>query len=360
VDWAFFVNGSLAFLVEAKAAGEEISRYDEQLGAYYAEAQVAEGQPGVNLGILTTGLRWRFFTDLHKDNVMDTEPFFEWDVLKDTIPHEFLAILQRAEFKSEHIKFFAKRKRQQSVLVKELARLLQPSDEFLRFALQHKTMLFNDRYLTEKVIDEWRPIMAAAIREWAEQQALTTALGRAVDAQPEKCPAPARSDTLSPAGEEGEEEEEPERHLLRRKFWTTLLERAKTKTQLHAGISPSHLGWIGTGAGTSGLGYDYVVTKHESNVQLYIDRGKDSEDETKAVFDNLKANQREIERLFGEPLSWEPLEGKRAKRIAKRFALGGYRDDQEKWPEIQDAMINAMICLEKALHPFIDKLEVGA
>ena len=137
------------------------------------------------------------------------------------------------------------------------------------------------------------------------------------------------------------------------------MEARKAKTELHAGVSPNDLGWIGAGAGTSGLAYVYVIAKHESNVQLYIDRGKESEGETRATFDTLKANQPEIERLFGEQLSWEPLEGKRAKRIAKYFELGGYRDDETKWPEIQDAMIDAMIRLESALRPFIAELKAG-
>ena len=58
VDWAFSVNGSLAFLVEAKSVGKKIDRYDEQLGDYYAKEHGT-----VKLGILTTGTQWRFFTD---------------------------------------------------------------------------------------------------------------------------------------------------------------------------------------------------------------------------------------------------------------------------------------------------------
>ena len=62
----------------------------QQLGDYFAKEQ---GE--VKLGILTTGVQWRFFTDLDAENVMDNEPFLEWDVLKDAIPYEFLANLQR-------------------------------------------------------------------------------------------------------------------------------------------------------------------------------------------------------------------------------------------------------------------------
>jgi hypothetical protein len=40
----------------------------------------------------------------------------------------------------------------------------------------------------------------------------------------------------------------------------------------------------------------------------------------------------------------------------KTIGIGGYRDDESKWPEIQDAMIDAMIRLEKALRQHIESL----
>ena len=67
----------------------------------------------------------------------------------------------------------------------------------------------------------------------------------------------------------------------------------------------------------------------------------------------------EIEQAFGGPLQWEHKENVQGCRIAMYFELGGYRDDESKWPKIQDAMIDAMIHLEKALHPHIAKLKVG-
>ena len=57
--------------------------------------------------------------------------------------------------------------------------------------------------------------------------------------------------------------------------------------------------WIGTGAGKSGLGFSYIVRKHEAMVELYIDRGKDAEEENKAIFDELHNKKTEIEKAFG-------------------------------------------------------------
>ncbi|MBN1763610.1 MAG: DUF4268 domain-containing protein, partial [Methanomicrobia archaeon] len=106
----------------------------------------------------------------------------------------------------------------------------------------------------------------------------------------------------------------------------------------------------------SGLGYNYSVTKHEGQVELYIDRGKDMDAENKLIFDKLLSHKDEIEQVFGEPLNWEHLEGRRACRISKKIAIGGYRDD--KWPAIHEAMIDAMIRLEKALKPHISRLKL--
>jgi hypothetical protein len=149
-----------------------------------------------------------------------------------------------------------------------------------------------------------------------------------------------------------------ERYTLRERFWAELLQRAKEKTKLHATISPGQYMWIGTGAGRRGLSFNYVVRQHESNVELYIDRGKDSEEENKGIFDAFAKSKNDIEHTFGEPLEWQRLEGKRACRIKKEVVLGGYRDDPSKWPSIHGAMIDSMIRLEKSLRPHIAKLEI--
>ena len=92
-----------------------------------------------------------------------------------------------------------------------------------------------------------------------------------------------------------------------------------------------------------------MLRQNDGDVELYIDRGKDTEAENKVIFDSLAQSNEDIEADFGEPLDWQRLEGKRACRIKKNIDLGGYRDE-EKWPHIHDAMIDAMIRLEKAAY----------
>lgn len=146
-----------------------------------------------------------------------------------------------------------------------------------------------------------------------------------------------------------------ERYDIRQRFWTDLLKRAKPRTNLHANIRPGEFGWLGTGAGKSGLGLNYSVRQRDAEVELYIDRGKDSDAENLSIFHKLEQSKPEIEQAFGHPLEWDQVEGRRACRIHYRIPGGGYRDE-DKWPAIQDAMIDAMVALEKAVKPVIAKL----
>jgi len=148
-----------------------------------------------------------------------------------------------------------------------------------------------------------------------------------------------------------------ERYIIRKNYWTQLLEQSKEMTKLHSNISPSEHNWIGTSAGKRGLGLNYTVTQNQSTVELYIDRGKESEEENKIIFEELFNEKENIESIYGKTLEWQSLEGKRACRI-RDVIEGGYRDAEEKWPIIQNNSIECMIKLNKALKPYIQKLKI--
>lgn len=174
-------------------------------------------------------------------------------------------------------------------------------------------------------------------------------------------PAPLLTLIVGPS-EEGREigetkKERAERYFIRERFWTQLLDRAKEITSTHANVSPSQGGWVGAGAGKSGMRYVYTIGKNKSGVELYIDRGKESKEENKHIFDQLFASKDSIEESFGDPIDWERLDERRASRIRKQFQLGGFIDE-DNWPDIQSAMIDAMDRLDKALRPHIDRLKI--
>jgi len=135
------------------------------------------------------------------------------------------------------------------------------------------------------------------------------------------------------------------------RFWKGLLERARPKTNLHSNISPSYRTYLGSPAGKAFL---YAFGRNSYHVGLYIDTG--DKENNKKIFDELFASKAEIEKAFGKPLGWERLDEKRACRI--RYELGeGYLREETRWPEFKDRMIDAMIRFERALRPYLSKLE---
>lgn len=154
-----------------------------------------------------------------------------------------------------------------------------------------------------------------------------------------------------------EKKEYAERHLLRKEFWTQLLDLAKGKTKLYASISPGIHPWISTGAGKSGAAYNLVVTNKFVGCEIYLDRGKEFEDPNinKIRFDQLFKHKDEIEKSFGRELNWERLDGKRACRISVRFEGAGLKDKDE-WNRLQKQMIETIIDIERVFKPYIKRL----
>jgi hypothetical protein len=171
-------------------------------------------------------------------------------------------------------------------------------------------------------------------------------------------PAPLLTLVVGPS-EEGREvgkkkKELAEQDTVMLRFWIELLDKVQEKTSLHATISPKRSNWLIDSAGVSGLSYGYVVRKSDARVELYIDRGGDGE-ENKGIFDALATDRDTIEAAFGDPLDWQRRDNAVMCKIQKRIDVGGYADES-RWADVQEAMIDAMIRLEKAFKPYIRKL----
>lgn len=173
-------------------------------------------------------------------------------------------------------------------------------------------------------------------------------------------PAPLLTKIVGPspeASEVGEVKKDlSERQQLRRAFWKLLLDRARGRTSLHTAVSPQPASWIATGAGMSGLSWNYVTLQHGMRIELYI--GTPDEQVNSNLFERLQSHREEVEASFGDPIDWQRLEGRQGCRIAYHLSLGGWRD-QEKWPDVVDAAIDAMIRFERALRPFVKKIQAG-
>jgi len=147
-----------------------------------------------------------------------------------------------------------------------------------------------------------------------------------------------------------------ERHEIRKRWWTTLVGLPEAK--LHAHITPGVGAWLGTASGTPGLSYWYGVTKTGCTVELYIDKGKGAEQESKQIFDQLQQSQAQIDSAIGFPVAWQRLDDRRACRV--RISLpGGFGSPEDQWPEIQPELVRAMNQLEAAFRPALNALKQG-
>src|SRR5262249_38695292 len=124
---------------------------------------------------------------------------------------------------------------------------------------------------------------------------------------------------------------------------------------LHANRSPGIYQWIGGSIGRHGFQLNYAVRGDESQVELYIDLGSNSDDLNLNMFNELKTHQSEIQAAFGGELEWQDLPESRACRIRK-IIPGGYRSPEAEWPHIHEMLVDNMIRLDKALRPFVQRL----
>lgn len=150
-------------------------------------------------------------------------------------------------------------------------------------------------------------------------------------------------------------------HSVHKLWWTQLLEleRTHSSSRLHSHLRPKDSSWIETPLIFGGLRLCYVVAQNQCSVDLYIDRGKGREEETKSIFDQLEAHRSEIEASCNLPLSWQRLEGKRACRIRYSQLGSGTKTPEEQWPQIQTDLIAAMQKFEGALRPFVKQLQLA-
>lgn len=145
-----------------------------------------------------------------------------------------------------------------------------------------------------------------------------------------------------------------EKHKQRQLFWEQLLTRAESKTDLHRHASPSIDTMIyAANTGKRRVRYAYRIRHKTGLVALYIER-EDAE-ENYNLFKQLKAHQSEIEAAFGHALIWDHRDGRRRCSIEYVIEKGGMLD-ADRWPQIQDSMIEVMIRLEGVLRPYVASL----
>lgn len=146
-----------------------------------------------------------------------------------------------------------------------------------------------------------------------------------------------------------------ERDKIRYKFFEQLLLKANQKTCLFNSVSPvGYQNWINTGAGKAGLMWTLVAMKKAARVEFFLCHP--NFEINKDRFDKLSSMKEIIENAFGGPLNWDFNENRKQQYIRSTCPYGGIEQD-DKWSEIQDDMIDRIVRLEKAIGPHIKSLK---
>jgi hypothetical protein len=151
--------------------------------------------------------------------------------------------------------------------------------------------------------------------------------------------------------------EQGARHMAREEYWAHLLRLAKPQTTLFSTVGPTRYPYISTGAGVSGLSYQYWVRQDDARVVLWIDRGKEQDQANKAIFDHLVAQRADIESDYGSSLIWEAMPDARACKVVGEVpGAPGWRTPPEQREAGMLALVDAMTRMHRALAPRIAML----
>ena len=102
--------------------------------------------------------------------------------------------------------------------------------------------------------------------------------------------------------------------------------------------------------GRAGFSINYVTNKDTSRVELLMQAGN-AREQMRA----LMQRQKEVEAMFGGPLTWEENANSRQCRVYWE-TQGGYRAPEADWPVLHEALIAAMAKLDAALRPLVPTL----
>lgn len=158
VDYALYKNGKLVVLIECKKWREKLDKHGTQLTRYFTFS-VAK------FGILTNGVKFWFYTDLDKANIMDSYPFFQFDITDHTEAEaEFVKLFCKDEYDQKKILDLAT----ELVYNREIRTLLHnelknPTRDFIKY-IAEKTYLEKQRgRITDKVMSMYTELTRKAL-----------------------------------------------------------------------------------------------------------------------------------------------------------------------------------------------------
>ena len=174
VDYAILDNGKPVIALESKKVGSVIKNDLGQLKSYF------NALPSVKLGILTDGLKYEFYADSDKPNMMDDDSFLRLDFAEidrnGTIDDNILggiASIRKGLFNPENVGADAKSKLLFDSFVKIIKEFKSdPSDDFIRLILTRSEAGGKIAKVTQKIVDANRDLVKSAMEAFVAQEAL--------------------------------------------------------------------------------------------------------------------------------------------------------------------------------------------
>jgi hypothetical protein len=157
VDYALMQDGKPAVLIECKTVGKTLSV--DQAAQLFRYFQVTDAR----IGILTNGVKYRFFSDLEESNKMDERPFHELNLFEYTDQEvEELKGLRNSTFDLDEMIDAAHDLKYRKALRKYLENQWHnPEDEFVHWL----TGKVYEGRITQNVRDQFRSIVEGALHQ---------------------------------------------------------------------------------------------------------------------------------------------------------------------------------------------------
>ncbi|MFD0825810.1 type I restriction endonuclease [Neobacillus sp. M.A.Huq-85] len=157
VDYAISINREPKIFLEAKSINTKINKSAPQLSRYFSTF------PSVRLGILTNGIEYHFFTDLNNANIMDSTPFFTFNITEySEEDFNHLVKFSKNLYDYESIKFLAESliySQSFKTVIKEIFE--NPNDNFIKFVIKERFKF----KVTQQFINTARPLVHKCIQE---------------------------------------------------------------------------------------------------------------------------------------------------------------------------------------------------